>query len=733
MPNDDFLENEHSDYQAHVATASSAILGFLIDQDYLVGDLLKLDYAEATILVHDHHRQKVGGVPLGCFLLATRLSPGSSPDPKDEDAELLLLRVLGPSPLPNSSDTDFQRFAAGQRACDTDETWDAEGKTDQYTLHMLRYAGLQCRILGTFYMAQRGSGAWVFEFGADIANFYSGQGMKVYKPVGKQLNQVVNFLRDQGEHSHPLAGNPIEIGKVRYAAAGRGVVEMNPVPVLLDPTDLIARRTALFGMSRTGKSNTTKVISSSVFGLRSQDEEIGRVGQLIFDLNGEYANENTQDRSRGENPACLKNIGRHTPGARGDDVATYGLSGHPNDEGRTIVKLNFFGEDPGNGNRQAWSNRDAVERALEPLRVGKQVVDAMLAESAEKYIKNFRNSSLELPSVYGGGDVVRYRRAVIIYRTALAAAGLRLPDGMTTPNIRALFSRELRSALENSTRGSDRDSQDYENAALILGTDNPSWAQLCDACKALRKFIYDRDSGYNEFNRAYARDHDGRSWDDDTVLGLLAIFEYPNGIQALRSLRDQHDPNTSGDYAEQVVNDVRAGKLVIVDQSLGDPEMNKYAAKRIMWKLFNAQKQDFVNPQTDAEGTVLPPPDVLVYAEEAHNLLPSGSSLDITDIWSRTAKEGSKYRIGLVYATQEPSSIQSNIMKNTDNWFVAHLNNTDEVRELRKYYDFEDFAGQTLRVPNPGFIRMRTLSNPFIVPIQVNRFEVQGAGDSDAV
>ena len=261
----------------------------LIDKDCNVGDLISMDYDTAEVLIHDRLRQDVGGVPHGCLLIATRIRPDAdSPDLNDTQTSLILLRALKASPLPNDIEMKHARLEAGQRAAQTPDNWDEGGKTDQFTLDQMRYAGAHCRILGTFRMnLDEEAKKWNLEYGGDIDNFYAGQGMKVYKLIGSALERIANYTLWKGASSEP-----VEMGQIRYAASIR---DPETVPVRMIAEDIIAQRTALFGMTRTGKSNTTKTIASAVFRLRTMRGS-QRVGQLIFDPNGEYANENPQDQ-----------------------------------------------------------------------------------------------------------------------------------------------------------------------------------------------------------------------------------------------------------------------------------------------------------------------------------------------------------------------------------------------------------------------------------------------------
>ena len=711
----DLFNQEVKELEQESAEEAGGRLSSYIDEKTKVGDLLSLDYSEATILVHDALRQEVRGLSMGCFLLSTRIVPNTKPRADKEDTALILLRVVGHSPLPNRTDTDIWRFDAARRSIDSPEHWDADNKTDQFTLNQLRHAGVRCSVLGTFRYVYNGRN-WNLTFGADISNFYSGQGMKVYKPVGKALSEIVNFTKPMGD-SHPLAGKPVSVGRVRYSSSEIEVDKNHEnVSVHIEPTDMLARRTALFGMSRSGKSNTIKTVASAIFDLRKVSPQKGRIGQLIFDVNGEYANDNPQDAG------CLRNIDR-------DDVVTYGLFEHPNDERRRLIKLNFFGKYIAD-----WSNEENVRSSLDMLFAGKNIINDHLQGGANvpQYVSRFINTNIEPPSDnWDRGTQTRYRRNITVYRAILAVANFSVPSDLQDADISGLFSGDLRGAMKST------EETKYESAANTLGKETVSWNELYQALTALQEFVISGQRGtghleFQKFNTKYQarKNGSGEPWNDDTLNGLLYLLSWSGGVGRVRELQDRHSSDVQSDYSTEIVDELVKGKLVIVDQSIGSPDEIEHTSERIMWELFNRQKQVFTNPPKDERTgelildenrDILPPSDIIVYVEEAHNLIPA-HDLKLNSIWARVAKEGSKFRIGLVYSTQEPSSILANILKNTDNWFVAHLNNQDETRELKKYYDFEMFVDQILKVPDTGFLRMRCLSNPYIVPVQINKF-----------
>ena len=258
----------------------------VVQENRLVGDLISMDFDTAEVLIHDEMKRLVGGIPHGCLLVATRMRPGVEPDVTDPESLFILLRVLGSSKLPNDIEMQQKRLDAAKRASDSLVNYDEENTTDTLTLHQMRYAGAHCRILGTFHpKTNSDTGLYEIGYGSDIDNFYAGQGMKIYKPAGAGLQRIVNFTK--GENSSEPR---IEIGRLRYSASGDYENALESVPVGMTTADIIAKRTALFGMTRTGKSNTVKTIADAVFRIRLQDPPV-RVAQLIIDPEGEYANE----------------------------------------------------------------------------------------------------------------------------------------------------------------------------------------------------------------------------------------------------------------------------------------------------------------------------------------------------------------------------------------------------------------------------------------------------------
>lgn len=541
---------------------------------------------------------------------------------------------------------------------------------------------MRCTILGCFYPDADGK----LRFGADLENFYSAHNYSVIKPADDLLRLIVNY-RESGV---PGTQGDIRIGKVRYSSSQRFVAHQQEVPVYVKATDFAGKRTGLFGMTRTGKSNTIKKIiqaneqMSQLAQLQLDvdaespdevlrpftDENVPKypIGQIVFDMNGEYANANLQDAG-----TAIFDLYK-------DKTERYSIV---EKSGFKVMKVNFYNE----------------------LEAGFELIKAFprIADDDARFVANFRSVIMEKPTDYATNRSAkeRYDRRVAVYYCILHKANFKAP-----PNFKVTFTanEDVRKDVDDSVNPS---------SGLTLDAACDWWSKLWKA--------YDTAASFADYERKKKKE-----WADDDLKSLLVMLTRCrsaggspdcSGYLILREITPQHTNTVQTPFEVDILTSLRGGKIVIVDLSSGDEELQRMYSERITRHIFRDSMRRF----TEAK----PNNFIQFYFEEAHNLFPKKEDKDLGQIYNRLAKEGAKLHLGLVYATQELSSISGNILKNTQNWFISHLNNDDEIRELNKYYDFSDFSEGLIRFSqdtDKGFVRVKTYSNAFVVPVQVDKF-----------
>ncbi|MBD2682654.1 MULTISPECIES: ATP-binding protein [Nostoc] len=646
------------------------------DTGLFVGRPFRLSYSKAEILVADAWKQRANGIPQGCFLLAYYDNDLDDPT----NAEAILLRVIQPTKLPTDQEVissmveyykDNIRTGTNQRS-----------QLDTFTRYEFSFSGLECSVLGSFYTDNTGK----TRFGADLENFYSAHNYSVVKPSIDVLKYIVNYR----ENGAPGGVGDIKIGKVRYSSSRRFQQDEADVPVYVQAPDFAGKRTALFGMTRTGKSNTVKKIiqacvemsNNATFQLDKNQENPDEIlkpftednnpkypiGQIIFDINGEYANPNLQDQGTAIFDLYREQTVRYSTVPKPDFLE---------------MKVNFYNE---------------IENGFDLIRSYPTIAD-----DTTRFVTNFKAVDLTRPEDYdtNGSASTRHDRRIAVYLCCLHRAGFQAP-----PNFQVKFSAnlEVRNAVSPSVDPSKGIS--LEDAANW-------WESLWE--------IYDSDSAFSNY-----RQKNQREWADEDLKALLVMLTRKSksgggancsGFRIFKPVIEQHTSTLQEPFDRDILNNLRQGKIVIVDLSLGNPEIQRMFSERICIRIFADAISRFTSTR--------PNNFIQFYFEEAHNLFPKKEDKDLSQIYNRLAKEGAKLNLGLIYATQEVSSISSNILKATQNWFISHLNNEDEIKELRKYYDFSDFTESLIRFSqdtDKGFVRMKTYSNPFVIPVQIDRF-----------
>ena len=640
-------------------------------KESFVGRPFHINYDSALILVADSWKKKAGGIPQGTLLLAFY-------ENEKDVQEAMLLRALKPANLP----TDYDMVSSMIEYYKDDlQTSGSENKLDDFTRYEFSFSGLECSILGTFYKDAEGNSL----FGADVENFYSSHNYNVYKPMGRVLEYIVNLRDDDSV----VGENNFKIGKVRYSSSLRFQEHQTDVPVYINPKDFLGKRTAFFGMTRTGKSNTVKKIIQSTVELsekapkkidQPENEVISsftdkgvpklRVGQIIFDINGEYANANLQD----EGTAIFE--------LYGEKVVRYSVL---DKEGFKVLKVNFFND----------------------IEFGFELVRSYLERESSDYVNSFKNVDVYEPEdITDHSKMTRYKRRKAAYLCCLHRAGFKTP-------------KDFKVKFEgNST---------LNNLVQSEGKINPKDGITLSQATEWFKVIWENYNS-NEFFDKYKKDK-GHEWADEDLKAILVFLTGKrqgaknvnlSGYKKLAPIKEQHTPKIDKPFQKDIIERLRNGDIVIVDLSQGNPDLQNLYSEIICQHIFEDSLNNFIKNE--------PNNFIQLYFEEAHNLFPKKESSDLSQTYNRIAKEGAKLDLGLLYATQEVSSISANILKNTQNWFISHLNNKEELYELKKYYDFADFTDSLMKFSantDKGFVRMKTYSNPFVVPVQIDRFTVK--------
>lgn len=624
-----------------------------IQEMRFVGYVLELGFDSAKIITSDPYKLAVGGIPRGSFLIMTPLNAGNTPP------HFTLLRVTGVSPTPLSNQVQQTYFELHKKSMPELDVW---------TQSELQWGALDCDVLGMFYANPKEMRKLAFS--GDVNNVVSAHRYKVFAPDEALLQLIVNGMVRMEQR--------ISVGTLRTMECGLfsdgGVTQ---IPVEISMRDFMGCRTAMFGKTRLGKSNVVKLLAQGMLSATATDNS---VGQLIFDINGEYANDNPQDDNRSLRSA---NEAR---------CQVYALTPRAGTPSRSL-RLNFY-EQPA--------------ACLE-------VIASLLEQDNQRsnYIRSFASASLSDVAALPGmneSDRGRAVRKIQIYWAILRKAGyvadearLRQLGVVGTQHIRH-FDCHFNASLRTAAYAAVRPGQEVPANPTNLD-------ELQAELEVIAKFRRDTPDDRSLIGSG------GRPVFDADAVALLEFLNpgTGSGPAILRAYIAYHAAD-AGNFQAEILQFLDQGRTVILDLGNATDSIRRYFSNMLSTSVFRAQETKFV---TNTLGNRF----VQLYFEEAHNLFPPDSK-DLTGVYARFAKEGAKFHIGMVYSTQSPSTINKELLAQTENFFVGHLSSQDETKSLsRVQVAFAGVEEDILRAKTPGYMRMLTMSHRFVVPTQAFRFE----------
>jgi hypothetical protein len=414
-----------------------------------------------------------------------------------------------------------------------------------------------------------------------------------------------------------------------------------------------------------GKSNVVKLIIQSLI---ETTKKAKNVGQLIFDINGEYANDNPQD----DNLSIA--------GAYPDYCVVYALTKKEKTQSKPL-KLDFY-EHPESSHK---------------------IIGTLLREAGRGSIYIERFLSVDIPSLdelseLEYGDKNRATRKILIYWAILNKAGYDA-DLQKLKSKMSIDPKLNKDAMEK-----------------IFGKETKNWPKI-NSLDDLTSF-FERVIDVDRQSKIPSSTHNKNLFDSDDE-ALFNFLEPTSSVSAgpglLQRYRIYHDKN-AGNFIAQILDELDNGKTVILDLGNANEEVMHYFSRELSLAVFRNQTTKFTSNKLGNHF-------IQLYFEEAHNLFGFNDNSDDTLIYRRFAKEGAKYHIGMVYSTQSPTTINPDLLAQTENFFIAHLSSQDDVNKLAKLnIAYDSLRNDILQAKTIGYIRMLTRSHRFVVSMQALRF-----------
>ena len=616
-----------------------------VDHWRFVGYVLDISYESAQIITNDTYKIAVGGIPRGSFLI---LVPAKF---NNVQPHFTLLRVKEICATPLSQQVQQTYFEMHKRSMPELDIW---------TQADLQWGSLRCDTLGMFYADPNNVDKLVFS--GDVNNVVSAHKYEVYAPDEELLNVIVN-----GTVKYELQE---EIGHLRTMECMFGVERQASVniPVKISMRDFMGCRTAMFGKTRLGKSNVVKLIAQGMLDATSATKN---VGQLIFDINGEYANDSDQDNVslRSANP---------------DRCEVYALTPRPNTPSKQL-KLNFY--------ENASSCKDILGTLLSN------------AGRSSIYVTAFASVVLPTPDEIEEMEMrekIHAIRRIQIYWAILREAGFSADESKL---------KTLRYMNANNIKALDPHFSD-DMRKRVYGLNPPervvSLEGIVDELKAFITYLRNNN---DDQKAAFGKE----VFEKDDISLLEFLFPKSGRGPAMLSQFKVYHSDKAGDFVKDIIEGLNNGNTVILDLGNASDSIRQYFSDLLSRAVFREQETKFVSNQLGDKYIEL-------YFEEAHNLFPAQTK-DNQDVYSRFAKEGAKFHIGMVYSTQSPSTISKELLVQTENFFVGHLASSDETKALtRTQIAFDGVEEDILRARTAGFMRMLTMSNRFVIPVQAKLY-----------